>query len=178
MDSTTPPTTVPTASVDDAMRAAGVEPYEQVGQADYFGGGSLEEYTLPDGVSTITLKEMNEGDRRRYQNGVNRDVRVQKATGDAILQLSQADERHSLLKATIVGWNLIRAGAAVPFTSRELDAFLASAPTKIIDGIEKRARELNPWLLADMTVEDIDAEIANLEKMREDVARAEEGKAV
>ena len=61
---------------------------------------------------------------------------------------------------------------------------LASSPTAIVirpfdqsvlKDIEKAIRKLNPWLTADVTVEDIDLQIKELEELREEKLREAEG---
>lgn len=151
------------------------EPTETL-QVDYFGFEERHRCVLPDGVSYIEHKTLNEGDRRKYLNKTNRDVRVAKGSGDAIIRMAPGDERAELLKAAITGWNLVRDGDPIPFNTPNLDKFLAGANPRIVDLIEKDIRKHNPWLLAEMTIEDIDNEIANLQEMRETVLREQEGK--
>lgn len=150
------------------------QPFGQ--QQDYFGFASTDRCMFPDGVSYVELRVLNEGDRRRYTNESNREIRLAKGSGDAALRMRPGDDKHSLLKISIVGWNLSRAGQPVPFTPQMLDQFLTSANPAIIDRIEKRIRQINPWLLSDMTVEQIDEEIQNLQDMREVRLKEDEGK--
>ena len=70
------------------MRDAGVHPDEAV-QVDYFGFEDTENVYLPDKQSYVTIQALNEGGRRRYLNRVNREVKIAKQTGDAIMQLGQ-----------------------------------------------------------------------------------------
>lgn len=165
----------PEDALDASMRAQGVEPYESA-QTDYFGGSTQSNFVLGDGKTFVTIKTMNEGDRAEYQNANNKEVRVQKASGDAILKMSQADERHALIRACVVDWNLIRSGSPVPFSKAELNGFLKTGHTEAIDAIEKACRKANPWLIADMEVADIDAEIESLQEMRIKVVAEQEAK--
>lgn len=157
------------------MVAQGVATTERV-QADYFGFEETHRVVLPDGISFIEHKVLNEGARRRYLNSVNRDVKFQKATGDAIMRIASGDEKGALLKAAIVGWGLSRAGQPVAFNPRNLDEFLEKAPPKVIDLIHKDVQRANDWLVADVTVEDIDREIADLQEMRAKKLDEEAGK--
>lgn len=143
---------------------------------DYFGVTAPEPYYLPDEVSYVSLKRLREGERRLLQNRTNRDITVQKGTGDAKLKLAPGDERYELLKMAIVGWNLEKEGAPLDFDSRNLDFFLEMADPEIIDLIEAEIRKRNPWLSAEMTVGDIDAEIDRLKELRVTVEEAERGK--
>lgn len=164
------------ALMKSRMEADGIAIEEKI-QFDYFGFGETHRHILPDGVSFIEFKVMNEGDKRRYQNGQNRDVTVVKNTGDARLSTKPGDDRHSLLTTVIVGWNLMRGGTALGFTNAHLKEFLDGADPLIVEGLEKAIRKAHPWLLAEMSVEDIDREIESLQEMREVVVEREAGNA-
>lgn len=164
------------AAVEKGLKAAG-QPIDDAVQEDYFGFDEVHRVPLPDGVSFVEHKSLTEGARRKYLNGVNREVRIKRASGDATLSTSPGDERLSLLKAAVVGWNLTRSGQAVEFTLRNLEDFLDKASPKIVDLIEKDVRLKNPWLLAEMTVEDIDTEIEALQEMRAEKVKEGEAQA-
>ena len=161
---------------ESAMREAGVPTHQSVVE-DYFAFDITHRTTLPDGKQWVEHKELSEGQKRKYQNSINRDVVIRRASGDASMKMAPGDERHALLKVAITDWSVFRAGAEVPFTPRALDEFLEKAPPKVIDLIEKEVRKANPWLLAEMSVEDIDREIAQLQELRETKVREDEGKA-
>jgi hypothetical protein len=103
---------------------------------------------------------------------------VERSSGNARMKMAPGDERHALLEAAITGWNVVRGPDHVPmpFTPANLRVFLDKAPPRVIDLIEKEVRKANPWLLQEMTVEDIDKEIASLEEMREAKLKEEAGK--
>lgn len=165
------------ATAEANMASQGIATTESVA-ADYFGFDDIKQVTLPDGVSYVQHRVLNEGQRRKYLNAVNRDVRIQKATGDALMRMSPGDERMQLLKSALVGWNLKKSGIDVPFTDRYLTEFLEKANPRIIDLIEKEVRMANPWLMSELSVEDIDREIKDLTELRERKVEEEEGKAV
>jgi hypothetical protein len=177
---------VDTATVDPQdqvraeMEAAGISPDSPV-QADYFGFDETHTVYLPDGKSFIQHKTLTEGDRRNYLDKVNKEVRVEKVSGDMRIPMAQGAERHILLDAAIVGWNLVRDGQPVPFSKGSkgstLAQFLESANPKIIDEIEKDIRKRNPWLLAELSVEEIDKQIADLEEMKAVKQKEEAGNA-
>lgn len=146
-------------------------------QVDYFGFDETHKIVLPDGKSFIEHKELNEGARRKYLNSVNRDITINRASGDAKLRTAPGDERRALLEAAIIGWNLVKNGSPIAFSRQALNEFLDNANPRIVDIIEKDVRQKNPWLLADLTVEDIDKEIENLQTMREARLAEEAGKA-
>lgn len=157
------------------MRAAGDATEERV-YDDYFGTDQTFKTFLPDGVSYIETKLLAEGERKKYLNETNRDVTLEKVTGNAKFRMQPGTERAALLSQAIVGWNLRRAGQPVVFGKRELETFLDKANPKTIDLIEKDIRKQNPWLLADLSVEDIDREIADLTELRAKKVEEEEGK--
>lgn len=161
--------------IEASMRAQGQADSTPV-QEDYFAFDVTDRVDLPDGVSYIDIKVLNEGSRRKYLNSVNREVKLQKATGDAVMQLATGDERKAILESSIVGWNLMRAGQPVSFTPAMVREFLDRSNPKVIDLIEKRVREINPWLTAEVTIEDIDKQIEELTELRATKVAEEEGK--
>lgn len=146
------------------------------GQADYFGVDERHRLMLPDEVSWVEHKTMTEGDRRQYLKKTNKNVKLDKK-GDATIQVAPGEERHALLEAALVGWNLQREGMDVPFNGSTLRQFMDKADPKIVDMIEKDIRKNNSWLMNEVTVESIDEEIASLEETREELLKEEAGKA-
>lgn len=159
-----------------AMREAGVADSTPV-QDDYFAFDVREQVLFPDGVSFVEIKALDEGARRKYMNSVNREVRLQKQTGDAVMQLASGDERKAILESAMCGWNLKRNGAAVPFSDGNVRDFLNKAAPAVVDLIEKAVRKQNPWIVGDVTVEDIDKQIEELNELRETKVREAEGNA-
>lgn len=135
------------------------------GQVDYFAFDESFTCYLPDGKSWIAHKALNEGQRRAYLKQASREVRFRKG-GEASTTLDAGEERRALLTAAITGWNLVRGGSPVVFNPANLNRFLEAANPKVLDIIEKDVRLHNPWLLQEMTVEDIDREIEALQEMR------------
>ncbi len=150
---------------------------------DYFGFDETHKVKLPDGVSWIEHKALNEGGRRRYLDQQNRDVTLEKVTGNVRLRMLTGSERRALLQQAIVGWNLkkrdTRTGelSDVPFQDTKLNEFLDKADPKVIDLIEKDVRRVNPWLGADVTIEDIDKQIDELKELRAQKVKEAEGNA-
>lgn len=144
-------------------------------QADYFGFGGEQNFIFPDGISYITFKVMNEGQRAKFQKLTSRDMVLERRSGDARVGVNPAEERHALIIAACVAWNLKRRGQPVPFTERALRDFLQFADPSIVDNLEKAIRKANPSLAAELSVEDIDREIENLQEMREEAAKREAG---
>lgn len=168
------------AQIVESMKEQGIVTEDAV-MEDYF--DVEEEYTcyLPDRKQYIVHRVLNEGARRKYLNKQNRDVTVEKVTGNAKVKVMPGEERHALLEAAIVGWSMFRkdkAGEMVPltFSQTNLKEFLEKASTKIIDMIEKDVRKHNAWLLTQVTADDIREQIAELEEMLEAKIKEEEGK--
>jgi hypothetical protein len=164
----------------EAMQAAGVATEEAV-QVDYFGFEETETVTLPDGRSTVTIAALNEGGRRRYLNRVNREVKIAKGTGDAIMQMANGDERRILLAEAVVGWNIVTKNKVgelvpVPFSKGKLDEFLDRANPVVVDVIDKAVRAQNQWLQADVTLEDLVKQRDELDEQIEAKRKDDEGK--
>jgi hypothetical protein len=162
------------ASIESELIAQGQPITEEV-YDDYFGFEDTDRVKLPDGKSWVEFAVMNEGQRRQYLNAQNRKVTIRKGSGDAEMELAPGDDKYNLLKLTIKNWNLRRGGQPVTFNKHELDRFLNGADPKVIDLIHREVTLAHPWLLDQMTVEDIDTEIDNLKKMREVVEKNEAG---
>ena len=161
--------------IEANMRADGEATHVKV-QQDYFGFAASHRVLFPDGLTYVEHEEMNEGARRSFLNKSNRGMTIRKATGDADIKVRPGDDRHDLLVAAITGWNLIKDGQPWAFSIERLEGFLKVANPRIVDDIEKDIRKKNPWLLQNMTVEDIEKEIGNLNEMLEVAKKNEEGK--
>lgn len=144
---------------------------------DYFGFAQEESYTLPDGRQQIFFRKMNEGDRFAYQKKTSKDIKFNRATNDAAVRNDVAEERHELIMTSVTGWSLMRNTGAgwepVPFSkgsgNSTLNSWLKVADPKIVDELEIEIRTANPWMQADMTVEEIDKEIDRLTVLRKEV---------
>lgn len=134
--------------------------------SDFFSFSETRKFHLPDHVSWIEFKVFNEGDKAKFQKQTGRDVRVNTRTNDATLKSDVAADRHALILTACIDWNLRRGGTPVTFGDRSVRDFLQLANPKIVEDLELEIRKANPWLLGDMTVEDIDREIENLNEMR------------
>lgn len=165
-----------------AAEAAGVQLEEEVYE-DYFGFDETHEFTFPDGKQKIFFKAMTEGKKSQFQKSTNRDVVVERASGNARMKVDPASERQELLKASVTGWSLMRRNpttgkfAAVPFTigtrNSSFELWLEEANPRLVEGLEKAVRKANPWLLADQTVEEIDKEIESLQEARAEALKRE-----
>lgn len=145
-------------------------------QSDYFGVDEVHRFMLDDGISYIEHKTMTEGARRKYQAATNKDVKLSKA-GDATIRMAPGEERAALLDAAMCGWNLKKQGKEMSFSPAARREFMDSASPSVVDAILEDIRKYNPWLLADLTVEDIDKEIETLQAQRDEILEKEAGKA-
>lgn len=147
---------------------------EEVRQDDYFGFEATERFVFPDGRTWIEFKKMNEGEKKSYQDKTSKDL-VLERTGNTRMSILQGTERHELIRACIVDWNLKRGGQPVPCNKVQIGDFLTLANPRIIEDLEKAIRKANPWLMADMKAEDIRREIENLQEMLEEAEKREAG---
>src|SRR6478609_2370349 len=147
-------------------------------QEDYFGFQATERFTFPDGLSWIEFEKMNEGKKAQFQKSSSRDLVLERQSGNARMKVDPGGDRHALILECCVDWNLKRGPQREPilFSERNLREFLALANPQIVEDLEKAIRKFNPWLMAEMTVEDIDREIDNLKEMREIAEARELGK--
>ena len=140
-------------------------PYPQKQSVDYFAAPDTVTHYLPDGVQWVEIQVFNEGMKKKYQKITSRDIRMNQRTSEAIVKSTMAEDRHLLIGQAICGWEILRAGERLPYTQKNLLAFLEAAPPAVIDNIEVAIRRANPWLLGEMKAEDIRKEIADLEEM-------------
>lgn len=161
-----------------------VEPDEAYMEEDYFSFGSSHEFIMPDGRQKIFFQAMNEGAKAEFQKLTSRDLRVQRSSGDALVKMDQAAERHTLIEKSVTGWTLRRRNPKsrewedAPFNSSGLRDFLRGANPKIVEDLELEIRKANSWLLDEMTPEEIDKEIDRLKDLRVAAVKREEGKAL
>jgi len=169
-DTELPP--LPPNPTDDAVESS------RPMQEDYFGFQAFDTFEFPDGLTWIKFKKMNEGDKAKFQKTSSRDLVLERQSGNARMKVDPGGDRHALIIECCVDWNLKRGPQREPilFSERNLREFLALANPQIVEDLEKAIRKFNPWLMAEMTVEDIDREIDNLKEMREIAEARELGK--
>jgi len=163
--------------VQARARAAG-EDVETDVYEDYFGFQETHRWLFPDGRQWIEYQTMNEGAKAQFQKRTNRDLVVERASGNARMNIDPAQERWALLGAACTSWHIMREGHEVNFSNATFEQWLKVANPRLVEDLEKAVRKANPWLLQDMTVEDIDREIKNLQEMREVAEEREKEKGV
>lgn len=151
---------------------------------DYYGFTETEKWFFPDNKQYIEFQRMNEGARARFQQKTTKDITVVRGSGDAKMKVDPATERHELLAASVKGWHVVRKNkddqyVPVAFTigspGAEFEKWLQVANPKLVDDLEAAIRKANPWLNADMTIEDIDKEMDRLRELKEEVQARERG---
>lgn len=124
----------------------------------------------------VTIKKMSEGDRYLFQQATNTDLTLNRRSEDAKIKVAPEVERQALIIHSIVDWRVIRKGNPVAFSKHELKTNLLPAlPPNLVDDLEKACRKLNPFLTADVTVEDIDKQIKELEEQRANIKERDAG---
>ena len=166
-----------------AAQAAGVVTEVHVTQ-DFFGFTDETKHFLPDNVQYFVLQRMNEGQKSQYQREVRSDITIQRASGDAKMQPDPAKERHALIKACVVNWSVYTKGPdgkvfEPPFSLSggkvNLEHWLKVADPRLVEDLETACRKLNPWLVAEMSVSEIDKAIEELKERREEAVVREQG---
>lgn len=154
------------------------------GYEDYWGVSETKRWTLPDGKQWIEFKIMDEGAKTQFQKMTNSDLIVQRS-GDSRIKIDPARERHELIKSSVTNWNLMQRDpnsgewSAAPFGgARSIEQWLEKAPPKIVEDLELEIRKANPWMQADMSVDEIDKEIERLNDLRKLARERELGEGV
>jgi hypothetical protein len=167
-----------------AVDQSGTAVADQTQYENYYGFDSAETWYFPDHKQYIQFKRMNEGERAHFQQMTTRDVTVVRGSGDAKVKVDPATERRELIVASVTGWHLVRPDGKggwqqIPFSKgspgAELEKWLNVADPRLVDELEQAIRKANPWLLSEMSVEDIDKQMDQLREMREQVLERKRG---
>ena len=174
------------ATPADIAGAAVADPFN--GYENYYSFDEQETWYFPDGKQWIKFKKMTEGDRAKYLKATRSDVHLNQKSGEARIPFDQSEDRRSLLLHSITDWHVVAfIGSEVrpmPFQPPSqggkggtVGQWIDRANPAILSMLEKAIRKANPWLLNEMSVEQIDKEISDLQELREAAAKreAEEG---
>jgi hypothetical protein len=143
---------------------------------DYWGTDEYSEWYLPDGVQFFRFKIMNEGEKTKFEKMTNQDLIVNRDQS-ARVRVDPSEQRHSLIKSSVVGWNLYKGGEVVGYSPQLLNKWLEGANPKLVEDLEFAIRMANPWMQSEMT-EEVDKEIARLYEVRSQLVEKEAGEAV
>jgi len=169
--------------VDLSTTSPSAAPVEDDQYQSYWGFNITDTWFFPDGKQYITFKKLTEGERSKYQMQVNRDITVERTSGNARMRVDQATDRHALLSQAVTGWNLKRLNNGtwldVPFSKgspgANFEQWLQVADPGLVNELEKAVRKLNPWLTNELSVSELDEMIADLQQQREDAVKREAG---
>lgn len=164
------------ASTEKSMREAGVQVEEKVEFIDYFTFDETLRHYLPDGIHYIEFKPMTEGKRRKYQSKTMTTMTMNRASGDSKIGINVARDREELLNASVTGWFMERRdgmGNIVSVDFRDSRhgwlAWSENTNPKLIEDLEKAIRKANPWMQADLDIEEVDNEIERLTELRREL---------
>lgn len=158
--------TVTEGSISDP----GFEDINLGGQVDYFGADVRDKFIFPDGKTFIEFKKLMEGERKRYMDSTNREVAINRKTDDMKMKMNAGSDRWKLLELAVTDWNLVQRDPSsgnllpVPYNITNLHKWLEVADPSIVDDLERAIRRTNPWLIGDVTQEDIDKGRADLDE--------------
>ena len=141
---------------------------------DYFDFHETHDVTLPNGWS-VTVKVLNEGERRRYLNQTNRDVKMDSKTKTLIMRSQVGDDENTLLSIAVVDWAVVRDGKPLAFNKGNLQQALDKWPPAAWAPVLKKIREINDWLMG--TEDDLEALEDEYRDLGERIQRIKDGQA-
>jgi hypothetical protein len=159
------------------------------GMENYYSFDERERWYFPDGIQWIEFKKLTEGDRARYLKATRSDVHLNQKSGEARIPFDQSADRRELLLASITDWYIASFvtgrpqlvpfqpttnSSGKPVLGGVVSQWIQSANPEILASLEKAIRKYNPWLLNEMSVEQIDKEIADLQELRVAAEKREE----
>ena len=157
--------------------AAG-ETIEERQFVDYFAEPETQRWYLPDGKQYFDYQELREGGKAAYERATNRDIRVQRSTGDARLSVDPATARQKLIQLSVTDCLLYRDGQRIEFNRERPGKFWENLfdlfPAKVIDQLHSEITKANAWLAAD---DDVEALKEERDRLDERIERAQEEQA-
>lgn len=162
----------------DAPEAVAGQPEAHPQIVDYWGTDEPKKWYFPDGQQYIEFNIMDEGAKVRFQKLTNQDLIVNR-DNTAKVKVDPATERHTLIKESVFNWHMFKIVDGRPepvgYSKQMLQKWLEVAPPKIVEDLEHAIRMANPWMQAEMTVEEVDKEIERLYEVRKQVIDREAG---
>lgn len=147
---------------------------DDTGYVDYFGFDERDRWTLPDGKQWIEFKLLNEGDRAKFLKATRSDVHLNQKSGEARIPFDQSNDRKQLLLHSCTDWHMVRRDGSrwipIPFQNNGTPGcgfaqWIDKANPAILAQLEKKIRMANPWLMSEMSSEQIQKEIDDLTEM-------------
>lgn len=162
--------------------AAEADPFN--GYENYYSFDEKDRWYFPDGRQWIEFKKLTEGDRAKYLKATRSDVHLNQKSGEARIPFDQSEDRKSLLIHSITDWHIVAfiGGKPTPMPFQPTSTggkggvvaqWIDRANPAVLAQLEKAIRKANPWLLNEMSVEQIDKEITDLQELREVAAKRE-----
>lgn len=148
---------------------------------NYWGVDSFDRWFLPDGVQYFQFKIMNEGEKVQFEKLTNNDLVVNRDQS-ARVKVDPSAARHALIKTCVNDWLLYAPDAGgqlaeAKFAKPLLEKWLTVADPKLVEELEFAIRMANPWMQAEMSVEEIDKEIDRLHDVRKQLIEKAAGEA-
>lgn len=133
---------------------------------DYWGVQETFRFDLPDGKQYFEVKPMDEGAKTRFQKLTNKGIRMNQRSQEATIDVDPSDERHTLIRESVVGWRIMQKGADGQWSEfpcpaderlrkRSLDQLLEKFNPKAVQDLEFFIRTKNPWMQADQELSDL-----------------------
>ncbi len=157
-----------------------VDPFN--GYENYYAFDEKDRWIFPDGKQWIEFRKLTEGDRAKYLKATRSDVHLNQRSGEARIPFDQSADRKELLLHSITDWHIVSFVTGrpqlIPFQPGSskggvVAQWIDRADPAILAQLEKAIRKANPWLLNEMSVEQIDKEIADLQELREAAEKRE-----
>lgn len=179
------------ADLPEAAEAAVNPATKPVVFQNYWGAKNIQRWYLPDNQQWIEFKTQNEGDKVLYQQKTNRDISFDKS-GNTRMGIDPATDRRTLIEMSVTNWFMMLpkdpentdpeylSNAAnweeADYSPQLLRKWLTQGDPKAVQDLELEIRKANPWMQSEMTVDDIDKEIANLNELRKAAVEREAAK--
>lgn len=157
---------------------------------NYWGVKNVQRWYMPDGQQWVEFKTQNEGDKVLYQQRTNRDISFDKV-GNTKMGIDPATDRRTLIEMSVVNWYMVlpkredmsdeelsdpNNWERADYSPQLLREWLRRGDPKVIQDLEVEIRKANLWMQSEMTVEEIDKEIVNLNELRKQAEEREAAK--
>lgn len=150
----------------DVLEQEQVEEYE-----NYWGVEETYKFFLPDNKQYFEVKPMDEGAKTRFQKMTNKGIRMNQRSQEATIDVDPSDERHTLITQSVVSWRIMQKDkdgrwSELPCPDDDgrrrrilSDTILDKFNPKAIQDLEFFIRTKNPWMQADMDLDQMNEEM-------------------